>query len=189
VVQVEALSGLEPFEFPGIGKLECFYTDGLRTLIDTLKLKDMDEKTIRYPGHAEKVRALVESGLFESEPVVLGLKPRDFMEAFLSQTLRLGKNEKDLTILEVEVEGENEVVKYRMLDRFDEQNNITSMARTTGYPLAVVSMLVAEKKVEQRGVVPLEVLGADKRVSKLILGELQKRNIRIEEVRVGSKSK
>jgi len=189
VTEVEALSGLELFEFPGVGRLECFYTDGLRTLIDTLKLKQMDEKTIRYPGHADKVRTLVETGLFESEPVVLGTKPRDFMEAFLSSKLRLGKNEKDLTILEVEVKGENETIRYRMLDRFDEKSNITSMARTTGYPLAVVSMLVAEKKVELKGVVPLESLGADKRVSKLVLEELQKRNIRIEEERLRNESR
>lgn len=189
VVEVEALSGLELFEFPGIGKLECFYTDGLRTLIDTLKLKQMDEKTIRYPGHADKVKALVESGLFESDPVVLGIKPRDFMEAFLSSKLRLGKREKDLTILEVEVKGESETIRFRMLDRFDEKNNITSMARTTGYPLAVVSMLVAGKKVEQKGVVPLEVLGTDKKISKLILEELQERNISIEEELPADKSR
>jgi len=189
VVEVEALSGLESFEFPGIGRLECFYTDGLRTLIGTLKLENMDEKTIRYPGHAEKVKALVESGLFESEPIVLGVKPRDFMEAFLSQKLRLGKDEKDLTILEVDVAGENGKIKYRMLDRFDERNNTTSMARTTGYPLAVVAMLVAEKKVEQKGVVPLEVLGADAKVSKLILEELRKRGIRIQEERLGNEPK
>jgi len=189
VTEVEALSGLELFEFPGIGKLECFYTDGLRTLIDTIKLKQMDEKTIRYLGHAERVKTLVETGLFESEPVVLGVKPRDFMEAFLSSKLRLRSNERDITILEVEVKGESETIRYRMLDKFDEKNNITSMARTTGYPLAVVSILVAEKKVEQKGVVPPEILGADKKLSKLILEELQKRNIRIEEERLKNKSR
>jgi saccharopine dehydrogenase-like NADP-dependent oxidoreductase len=181
VVEVEALSGLESFEFPGIGKLECFYTDGLRTLADTLKLRNMDEKTIRYPRHAEKVKALVEAGLFGSEPIVLGVRPRDFMEVFLSQKLKMGKNEKDLTILEVMVKGENGGIRYRMLDKFDDRNNITSMARTTGYPLAVVSMLVAEKKVERKGVVPLEVLGADKKASGLVLEGLRKRGIRIEE--------
>jgi lysine 6-dehydrogenase len=181
VTEVDALSGLELFEFPGIGKLECFYTDGLRTLIDTLKLKQMDEKTIRYPGHADKVKALVEAGLFEPEPVVLGVRPRDFMEAFLSSKLRMGKNERDITLLEVEVKGESETVRYRMLDKFDEKNNITSMARTTGYPLAVVSMMVAEKRVGQKGVVPLEILGSDKTIPKLVLDELRKRNVRIEE--------
>jgi lysine 6-dehydrogenase len=181
VVEVEALSGLESFEFPGIGKLECFYTDGLRSLTDTLKLQNMDEKTIRYPGHAEKISALVETGLFGLEPTILGVRPRDFMEAFLSQKLRMGRNEKDLTILEVVVRGTNGGIRYRMVDRFDDRNNITSMARTTGYPLALVSLLVAEKNVERKGVVPLEVLGADKKASGQILEGLRKRGIRIEE--------
>jgi lysine 6-dehydrogenase len=180
-VEVEALSGLESFEFPGVGELECFYTDGLRTLVDTLKLKDMDEKTIRYPGHVEKVKTMVDMGLFAKEPKILGVSPRDFMEAFISSTMRLGKGEGDITILEVEVRGENGAVTYRMLDKFDEKNNITSMARTTGYPIAVLSLLVARKEIEKKGVVPLEILGGDTRVSKLILKELNARNIKIDE--------
>jgi saccharopine dehydrogenase-like NADP-dependent oxidoreductase len=149
----------------------------------------MDEKTIRYPGHADKVKTLVETGLFESEPLVLGIKPRDFMEAFLSSKLRLGKSDRDITILEVEVKGESEMIRYRMLDRFDEKNNITSMSRTTGYPLAVVSMMVAEKKVEQKGVIPLEILGSNKKLSELVLEELHKRNIRIEEETLKNESR
>jgi saccharopine dehydrogenase-like NADP-dependent oxidoreductase len=181
VVEVEALSGLEAFDFPGIGKLECFYTDGLRTLVDTLKLKEMDEKTIRYPGHVEKIKAMVDIGLFAREPKVLGVRPRDFMEAFISATLRLGKGEKDMTVMEVGVMGEDGSVTYRLLDRFDERNNITSMARTTGYPIAVLSLLVARKQIERKGVVPLEILGSDASASNLILRELEARGIRIDE--------
>jgi saccharopine dehydrogenase-like NADP-dependent oxidoreductase len=55
VVQVEAMSGLEEIDFPGVGKLEAFYTDGLRTLLYTVKAKEMWEKTLRYPGHTEKI--------------------------------------------------------------------------------------------------------------------------------------
>lgn len=181
VVEVEALSGLESFKFPGIGELECFYTDGLRTLVDTLKLRDMDEKTIRYPGHVDKVKTMVDIGLFAKEPKILGVRPKDFMENFISATMRLGRGERDITILEVEVRGESGAVTYRMLDKFDEKNNITSMARTTGYPIAVLSLLVARKEIEKKGVLPLEILGGDARVSKLILRELEARNIRIDE--------
>lgn len=181
IVDVEALSGLELFEFPGVGKLECFYTDGLRTLVNTVKLKDMDEKTIRYPGHVEKIKTLVDLGLFPREPVVLGVKPRDFMESFISSTLKLRKGEKDLTILQVDVSGESGAVRYRVLDRFDERSNISSMARTTGYPIAILSLLVAGGEVGQKGVVPLEILGQDEGVSQRVLEELRRRNVKIDE--------
>jgi lysine 6-dehydrogenase len=181
VVEVDALTGLEALDFPGVGKLECFCTDGLRTLVDTIKVRDMDEKTIRYPGHVEKIRTLVEMGLLASEPTIHGIKPRDFMEAFIASTLKLKSGEKDITILEVEVKGESGAVIYRMLDKYDSKNNISSMARTTGYPIAILSMLVAKNEITHKGVVPLEILGIDGKISKLILEELQKRSIRIEE--------
>ena len=181
VVEVEALSGLESFKFPGIGELECFYTDGLRTLVDTLKLKDMDEKTIRYPGHVDRVKTMVDMGLFAKEPKILGIRPRDFMENFISATMRLGKGERDITILEVEVRGESGAAAYRMLDKYDEKNGISSMSRTTGYPIAVLSLLVAKREITQKGVVPLELLGMDNNISRLILEELQRRNIRVDE--------
>jgi saccharopine dehydrogenase-like NADP-dependent oxidoreductase len=181
IVEVEALTGLETFEFPGVGKLECFYTDGLRTLVDTLKLKDMDEKTIRYPGHVEKVKTMVDLGLFASEPEILGVKPREFMEEFISSRLRLKKGERDITILEVGVKGGGGSITFRMLDKFDEKKEISSMSRTTGYPIAILSLLVAKKEIEKKGVIPLEILGQDQRISSIILKELEARSIRIQE--------
>jgi saccharopine dehydrogenase-like NADP-dependent oxidoreductase len=68
-----------------------------------------------------------------------------------------------------------------MLDRYDEKNGISSMSRTTGYPIAVLSLLVAKGEIAQKGVVPLEVLGMDGKISKLILEELQRRSIQIDE--------
>jgi saccharopine dehydrogenase-like NADP-dependent oxidoreductase len=181
VREVEALSGLESFRFPGVGELECFYTDGLRTLIDTLKLTNMDEKTIRYPGHVDKVKTMLEMGLFAKEPRIHGIRPRDFIEEFMSATMRLAKGERDMTIMEVEVKGENGAATYRMLDRYDEKSEIPSMSRTTGYPIAVLSLLVAEKKIKQKGVVPLEILGMDSGISESILDGLRQRNIHADE--------
>lgn len=185
IVQVEALTGLETFDFPGVGKLECFYTDGLRTLVDTMKLKEMDEKTIRYPGHVDKIKTMVDIGLFASEPEILGVKPREFMEEFITSTMRLKKGEKDITILEVEVRGGGGSVKFQMLDKFDEKSGISSMSRTTGYPIAILSLLVAKKQIDKKGVVPLEILGQDENASSMILRELKERKIIIQE-QIGS---
>ena len=71
VIDVPALSGLEPIRFPPpIGECECFYTDGLSTLTQTVKgVEEMDEKTIRWPGHVAEIRTLIECGLLDEKPV------------------------------------------------------------------------------------------------------------------------
>ncbi|MDX1584203.1 MAG: saccharopine dehydrogenase C-terminal domain-containing protein, partial [Thermoanaerobaculia bacterium] len=56
VVTKEALSEVEPIDFPAIGTLEAFNTDGLRTLLETVEAENMREKTLRYPGHADRMR-------------------------------------------------------------------------------------------------------------------------------------
>ncbi|MEN8212397.1 MAG: saccharopine dehydrogenase NADP-binding domain-containing protein, partial [Thermodesulfobacteriota bacterium] len=50
VVEKEALSDSELIDFPELGTLEVFNTDGLRSLIKNLDIPNMKEKTMRYPG-------------------------------------------------------------------------------------------------------------------------------------------
>ena len=187
IKEVEALSGLELVDFPGIGKLECFYTDGLRTLLHTIKADVMDEKTLRYPGHAEKIKTLVDCGLLSAEPVRVDgveLEPRRFLAALLSPLLELGE-EKDLTVMRVDVVGEKngEEVQhtFHLIDYYNEAQGITSMARTTGYTASVVTQMVARGEVEGRGVIPPERLGMDQRLFELILRGLSERDIHIVE--------
>ena len=72
VVQVPALSGLEKIDFPGVGTLEAFYTDSLRSLVTSFPgATDLSEKTLRYPGHAEKIEFLKELGFFSEDPVMV----------------------------------------------------------------------------------------------------------------------
>jgi len=85
IVEVDALSGLEELDFPGIGKLEAFYTDGLRTLLHTVKgVRDMWEKTLRYPGHIEKIRLLRDLGFFSDSPIN-SIIPRNLTEKILEK--------------------------------------------------------------------------------------------------------
>lgn len=67
-----ALSDVEYLDFQGIGTLEAFLTDGLRTLVDTLEIPNMVEKTLRYPGHQEKIKFLQGLGLFDPGEVEVG---------------------------------------------------------------------------------------------------------------------
>jgi saccharopine dehydrogenase-like NADP-dependent oxidoreductase len=64
-----ALSGVELLDLPGVGTLEAFNTDGLRTLLRTLKIPSMREKTLRYPGHADLMRVFRDSGFFGTAPL------------------------------------------------------------------------------------------------------------------------
>ena len=188
IVEVDTLSGLEKVEFPRLGELEAFYTDGLSTLLRTMKekVKTMDEKTARWPGHAEKIRAFRNTGFFDAEPTeVEGVKitPRKVAVSILDKALRLG-GEKDVTVLRVDVAGKKDgnSVEYSfvMVDFFDEERGVTSMARTTGYTAAIVGRMVARGDIQERGVVPPEIAVAGK--FKRLISELADRGIRIQEI-------
>jgi lysine 6-dehydrogenase len=187
-VEVEALSGLETVIFPEVGELEAFYTDGLRTLLYTVEnARSMWEKTLRYKGHAEKIRLLKELGFFDEKPVeidALSLPPRRLTAKLLE--LKLRKPEiKDIVLMKVEVCGfeENKRIRYvyRLLDRYDEERGITAMARTTAYPASIMAQLTLEKLIEQKGVVPPEKIGMKKELFHTILTALEKRGIKIRE--------
>ena len=165
IVDVPALSGLETINFPQpVGKCECFYTDGLSTLIQTMrKVHEMDEKTIRWPGHAEQIRTLIDCGLLENQPISYhdqGISPKEFVSSVLSDRLALGK-EKDITLLRVEVAGKKDGKltrhRYEMIDHYDSRHGITSMARTTAFPCSIAAQLLASGRISRRGLVPPEL--------------------------------
>ncbi len=186
-VEVDAMSDLERIEFPGIGELEAFVTDGLSTLLVTLKgrVKNMVEKTARYPGHAEKILAMRDAGLLSTEPVEVDgrrVVPREVAVAVLDKALRFG-DEEDVTVLRVDVVGRKDGRRvkrsFEMIDYFDEERRMTSMARTTGYTAAIVARMAARGEIEERGVVPPEI--AVLRMFKRLVSELRDRGIRIQE--------
>jgi lysine 6-dehydrogenase len=188
VVEVEALTGLEEVEFPGVGKLEGFYTDGLRTLLHTVKgVKNMWEKTLRYPGHAAKIKLLKTLGFFDEHPIEVDkalLPPRKFTIKLLERKLRRPEI-KDILAMKVEVsgiaKGSRESYVYHLLDRCDQGNGVTAMARTTAYPASILAQLIAQKAIEEKGVIPLEKLGIKEKIFNKILAELEKRQVKIVE--------
>jgi saccharopine dehydrogenase-like NADP-dependent oxidoreductase len=185
---VEVLSELEGIDFPGFGKLEAFLTDGLRTLIHTVPgVEEMWEKTLRYPGHAEKIKTLKDLGFFEEAKVNAGgvsVAPRRLTVKLLAD--KLWKPEvRDIVSLKVEVSGtkngKRQTYIYHMLDRYDKERNITSMARTTAYPASIVAQLMLKGAVKERGVVPPEKIGMDSELFKLFMDGLKQRGIRVNE--------
>jgi saccharopine dehydrogenase-like NADP-dependent oxidoreductase len=190
-VEVEALSGLEEVEFPSVGRLEAFYTDGLRTLLHTIKDVDiMWEKTLRHPGHADKIGLLKALGFFDEESISVdgvSLSPRKLTVKLFDQKLRRPEI-RDIVAMKVEVLGikndKHVCYIYHLLDRYDENRRITAMARTTAYPASIIAQLMLKKTVKEKGVVPPERLGMSEEFFSKFLNGLEKQRIKITEEEV-----
>jgi lysine 6-dehydrogenase len=188
VVEVEALSGVEEVEFPSLGKLEAFYTDGLTTLPCTLKhVDDMWEKTLRYPGHAEKVKLLKTLGFFSQGNVNVegaNIQPRKLTAKIFEQRLS-NRRQKDIVALKVETRGlknkEKTTYIYSLLDFYDRGRGVTAMARTTAYPASIVAQLILKKALREKGVVPPERIGMDNKLFRLFSEGLKSHGIKINE--------
>ncbi|MBN1640663.1 MAG: saccharopine dehydrogenase family protein [Anaerolineae bacterium] len=160
-----ALSDLELIDMPEIGTLEAFNTDGLRTLLRTLDCPSMREKTLRYPGHAERMRVFRESGFFDREPVQIGeqaVRPIDLTAHLLARAWTL-VDPRDLTVLRVVIGGtqggQQRTYTYDLLDRYDAASGASAMARTTGYTCAIVARQLARGLFRPGGVCAPETLG------------------------------
>ncbi len=191
LTEVEPLSGRETVEFPEpVGECECFFTDGLSTLLHTFKDSGMDflaEKTVRYPGWCEKMGFLRDIGLFGDEPVQVGdcrVRPAEFLSRLLDPQLRLREGEKDVTVMRVEVTGlrneEKVKITYDMVDHYDEEHAVTSMARTTAYPCTSALRMIARGDLDIRGVIPPESLFTKALFGKL-LADLRERGVVVHE--------
>jgi len=183
-----ALSEPEFLEFEKLGTLEAFITDGLRTMIETLTVPEMVEKTLRYPGHREKMLALRQAGFFSEQPVEIAgqkVRPVDLSAKILFPQLNVEAGEEDLTILRVVVSGEKDGqplrLTYDLFDRFDRKSGIHSMARTTGYTATAVARAVARGLIKKNGIIAPEFLGLEPEVFNFIRKELLNREIIIKE--------
>ena len=173
-----------------IGTLEAFNTDGLRTLISTMDhIPNMKEKTLRYPGHAEYIQVLRQSGFFSSEPLEvdgISFRPLDVTARILKDNWRLKNSEEEFTVMRITMEGEengkNRKYIYRLLDNGCEQSKTSSMARTTGYTATAMANFVTQNPIEP-GVFAPESIGAIDGAYQFILDYLKQRNVeyRIEE--------
>lgn len=192
IVTRPALSEPELVDFPAIGTLEAFNTDGLRTLLATSKIPFMKERTLRYPGHIEKMRVLREMGLFAKQPVQLrgqSVVPLEMTSKLLFPMWQLMDGEEDLTIMKVAVEGTRGQAKaryeYDLLDRYDAETKTLSMARTTGYTCTAAVRLVARGIYKTPGVSPPEFLGRAPGCYLFVMQELAKRGVVFRETVTG----
>jgi len=159
----EPLTDCEYVEFEGVGTLESFNSDGLRTLIDTMPhIPDMKEKTLRYPGHVEYIKVLKESGFFNTTPLEINgakVSPLEFTSKILFNEWKLMESEEEITVMRITVKGENEKIVYTLYDEYCPETKTSSMARTTGYTATAAANMFLEGLFTEKGVFPPELVG------------------------------
>lgn len=181
IVTKPALSERELINFNPVGALEAFNTDGLRSLVYTMKqIPDMKEKTLRWPGHLDIILALQQAGMFSEKPILFQEKhisPLEFTTKLLTDEWKLGEQEKEFTIMKVVVKGEGKRISYDLYDEYDEESQTSSMARSTGYTCAAAVHLIANGIFTKKGVFPPERVGNEKTCFDFVLDYLNKRNV------------
>lgn len=189
VVVREALSEPELMDLPGVGTVEAFNTDGLRSIADTLEIENMKEKTLRYPGHIEIMRVLRAMGLFSKEPIEVGgqmVVPLEVTQKLMFPMWTYEEGEADLTVMRVSGSGVLDGIETRitwdLLDYYDAATGATSMSRTTAFPCAIFARMIARGELNRPGVAPPELLGHDEALVERVLGELMERGVRYETV-------
>jgi saccharopine dehydrogenase-like NADP-dependent oxidoreductase len=185
-VTLPALSELERIEVPGVGTLEAFNTDGLRTLLATSRTPELVEKTMRWPGHADTMRLLRDTGFLAESPVDTPdgpVSPLGLTSRLLFAAWRYEPGEEDLTVMRVVVDGRDGDGAVRhtlwLIDRHDPVTDVSSMARTTGYTATALARFVLAGRYRSPGVTPPELLGGTDALE-WVLDHLAERGVSIE---------
>ncbi|HKL31828.1 MAG TPA: saccharopine dehydrogenase C-terminal domain-containing protein [Tangfeifania sp.] len=186
MVTKEALSDPELIHFDEIGTLESWNSDGLRSLMQTMKnIPNMIEKTLRYPGNIEYLRVLRESGFFSYDEIEVNgtkIRPIDVTSKLLFPKWKLKKGEEDFTIMRIVIEGTEKGIPkkytYNLLDRYDKNTETISMARTTGYTCTAAANLMLDGGFSEYGVNSPEYLGTGEGNLAYILRYLEERGVK-----------
>lgn len=183
ITEVESMTELETLEFENFPPLEAFQTSGgTSTLPDTFlgEIRELDYKTIRYAGHCEKFKTMIDLGLCSSEEVLVDyvkVAPRKVFGELLQRNLPA--DEPDYVLVRLDFvgikNGERKHLRYDIVDKFDEKTGLSAMMRTTAFPASIIAQIMARGEVSERGATPQEkVINTEKFVA-----ELEKRNIKI----------
>jgi lysine 6-dehydrogenase len=185
LVVKEALSDPELIHIDGVGTLESWNSDGLRTLIRTMPdIPNMIEKTLRYPGCIEYLRVLRASGFFSYEEVNINgmnVRPIDVTAKLLFPKWKLKPGEEEFTVMRIRLSGDEnghpKTYEYTLLDRTDKPTNTLSMARTTGYTCTAAVNLVLNGTFTRKGICPPEFLGEAEGDFRFIVEYLKMRGV------------
>ena len=186
VVVKEPLSDCEYVDIERVGTLEAFNTDGLRSILTTMShIPNMKEKTLRYPGHAEYIKVLKESGFFSTSKIEVNgimVSPLSVTCKVLFDEWEAGDAEEEITVMRVTLkgtnrEGQKEEVIYTLYDEYNSKTGTSSMARSTGYVATATANLFLDGLFNEKGVFPPELVGKHKACFEYIFSYLEKRGI------------
>lgn len=180
VTEVESMTEIESLSFDGFPPLEAFQTSGgTSTLPDTFlgKIRDLDYKTIRYAGHCEKFKTMIDLGLCSSDEMVVDfqkVKPRKVFGDLLQK--HLPADGPDYVLVRLDFVGDGgKSLRYDIVDKLDEATGMSAMMRTTAFPASIIAQMMAKGDVLSRGATPQEkAIDPEKFVA-----ELSRREIRI----------
>jgi saccharopine dehydrogenase-like NADP-dependent oxidoreductase len=185
LVTMPALTDAELIQFDNVGTLESFNTDGLRSLLFTMPgIPNMKEKTLRYPGHIDLMKALIAGGFFDEEKIGykgIQISPLEFSSSILFKQWKLGEEEEEFTVMQIKITGKENGTKktivYDLYDEYDVATKTSSMARTTGYTCTAVINLLINNLFNEKGVFPPELIGRYEKCFTFILDYLKERNV------------
>ena len=185
IVTKPPLTDREIIKIEKIGELEAFITDGLRSLIYTMRhIPEMKEKTLRYPAHVNLIVAMQQAGFFDTTPLRIDetdISPLEFVSKLLINQWKLEPGEEEFTVLKLiikgEMNGKQKTIEYNLLDYYDRVTGTSSMARTTGYTCTAAVNLLAKNLFNEKGVFPLELIGKNKNCFDFIENYLKQRKV------------
>lgn len=188
-------SEAEMITFDGIGEVEAWHEGFMPWLLELDALKGLQtgtQKTIRWPGYAQKVTILKELGLLSNDPIEIDgvhIAPKRFLDTLLYPKVRMDDGERDITLFRVDVagikDGEPRQLRVDMVDRHDDQLGFTSMARTTATTGAIVARMVARGEISGSGWQTPEKLITGERFTRLV-NELAEIDVRFEVAEIGN---
>lgn len=189
LVDVPRYSESEPAVFEGVGECEAWHEGFMPWLLEVEALKGLrsgTQKTVRWPGYADKVTVLRELGLLSEEPLdVDGVSviPKHVVDAVLYPSVKMSPEDRDITAYRVTVIGEKDgrpaTRTAEMIDRYDEATGFTSMARTTAFTAAIAARMAARGDLPRPGVpfvTPEQAIYGD--CFDTLIGELDRMDVR-----------
>jgi lysine 6-dehydrogenase len=186
LVVKEALSDCEFVNFEGVGTLESFNSDGLRSILFTMPhIKNMKEKTLRYPDHIEYIKVLKESGFFSEDTININginISPLEFTSKILFNEWKLEDNESEITVMRITIKGTNKkgkqrTIVYNLHDEYCTKTQTSSMARTTGYTATATANMFLDGLFKDKGIFTPELVGKHESCFYYILDYLKNRNV------------
>lgn len=161
ITMVDSMTEVEEIDFPApFGRMEAFQTSGgTSTLPETFlgKVRELDYKTIRYPGHCAKFKTMIDLGLCSSEKMTVDgvqVAPRRVLGDLLVRNLPA--DEPDVVLVRVEFVGDGKRLRYDIIDSYDEATGLSAMMRTTAFPASIVALMMARGQTTQKGALPQE---------------------------------